>query len=261
MQRSATNRVIYRRNPLAQVICQLRFPAILKIGTPAGVEDVARFQDRVRDLYPLVREQKVQVAPGVSIELLQSMGLIAHAIPEFVSEDGRRKVVLGRDSLALLTLSYERWEGFRDDAAAVIHAFNEAFRPAFYTRVGLRYQNQIVRSRLTVGDAPWSSLVAPHIAGFLASGGDAGRVERSAGECLLRLSDADRVQLRFGTVAMEQEQGFVIDNDFYVEEKVGVDDAARVLERLHQHSGPVFRGCITDTLHHAMEPVAVDEPR
>ena len=41
-------RVIYARNPLDQVVCQLRFPPILKIDAeiPAG------FQDRVREDYP-----------------------------------------------------------------------------------------------------------------------------------------------------------------------------------------------------------------
>ena len=42
-------RVIYERNPLIQVVCQLRFPTILKIAHQEPVE----FQDEIRFQYPL----------------------------------------------------------------------------------------------------------------------------------------------------------------------------------------------------------------
>lgn len=48
-----TPRVIYAKNPLFEVICQLRFPAILKIDSeiPAG------FQEKLRASFPLFREE------------------------------------------------------------------------------------------------------------------------------------------------------------------------------------------------------------
>src|SRR5689334_11739505 len=48
-------RVIFRNNPRVQVIAQLRFPTILSIGSV----DPARFQELIRDEYPLYRKDGV----------------------------------------------------------------------------------------------------------------------------------------------------------------------------------------------------------
>lgn len=47
-------RVIYRKNPLEQVICQIRFPSILRIDT----EIPAAFQELVRSQFPLFEERQ-----------------------------------------------------------------------------------------------------------------------------------------------------------------------------------------------------------
>src|SRR6266852_706318 len=41
-------RVIYQRNPLVEVVCQLRFSPILRIDT----DPPAEFQDRIRSAFP-----------------------------------------------------------------------------------------------------------------------------------------------------------------------------------------------------------------
>ncbi|WJI52911.1 TIGR04255 family protein [Mesorhizobium sp. C089B] len=53
-----SERVIYARSPLVQVICQIRFPKILRI----EASPPADFQDQVRDLYPIVEQQ---LPPGM----------------------------------------------------------------------------------------------------------------------------------------------------------------------------------------------------
>ncbi|GDX40579.1 hypothetical protein LBMAG21_08710 [Armatimonadota bacterium] len=44
-----TNRGIYAKNPLVEVVCQLRFPPILSINQ----SNLADFQSHIRDVYPL----------------------------------------------------------------------------------------------------------------------------------------------------------------------------------------------------------------
>ena len=45
-------RVVYKKNPLEEVICQLRFPPILRIDSG----NAADFQDVIRQDYPLYSE-------------------------------------------------------------------------------------------------------------------------------------------------------------------------------------------------------------
>jgi uncharacterized protein (TIGR04255 family) len=62
-----SDRVIYDRNPLIEVICQLRFPPILRVDS----EVPARFQEQIRDDFPLLTEEDFTVLPDLSPELSQ----------------------------------------------------------------------------------------------------------------------------------------------------------------------------------------------
>ena len=65
-------RVVYEQNPLDEVICQLRFPAVLRIDSESPV----RFQEAVRNQYPLFQERtQVQAAvPGLPEPLAAMLG-------------------------------------------------------------------------------------------------------------------------------------------------------------------------------------------
>jgi uncharacterized protein (TIGR04255 family) len=54
-----TPRVIYAQNPLVEVICQLKFPPILRIET----ELPAIFQESIRKEYPLSQTAEAQQIP------------------------------------------------------------------------------------------------------------------------------------------------------------------------------------------------------
>ena len=56
---SHEDRCIYRKNQLADVICQLRFPEILSISTNLPAE----FQDAIRDEYPQYSSKMEPTAP------------------------------------------------------------------------------------------------------------------------------------------------------------------------------------------------------
>ena len=109
-------RVIYRRNPLAEVICQVRFPPILRIHS----EPPAGFQDRIRNQYPLYKEsagQAFALSPNIPAEAARVIQSVApfrgREKHEFSSADEVWSTTLGRDFLALRTVAYPRWEDFR----------------------------------------------------------------------------------------------------------------------------------------------------
>jgi len=164
-------RVIYAVNPLVEVISQVRFPPILRIDS----EPPAAFQERIRAQYPLLRdltEDISQLPTGISSQLAQ---LLRSSIAvrnrrvgyDFLSADGVWKVGLTREFLSLGTGKYERWESFRERLTGPIQALLDVYRPGFFTRVGLRYQDLIQRSRLGLEGQTWASLLQPHVTGLL----------------------------------------------------------------------------------------------
>ena len=165
-----TPRVIYQENPLVEVICQLRFPLLLRIDT----EPPADFQEALREEYPKL---KVEKSLGINISV---QGNIPPPGPtglkyEFASEedDPIWKVVLANNFLALTTQRYQRWEEFRERLEKLITTLVEIYRPNFFTRIGLRYQDLIVRSKLGLKDYSWTDLLEPPHCGGVGQSDDA----------------------------------------------------------------------------------------
>jgi uncharacterized protein (TIGR04255 family) len=157
-------RVIYKRNPLVEVVCQLRFPPILKISHQEPVE----FQDEIRFKYPHFETAKAQF-PSEILQIVQQLGLplqsdIAYS---FKSEDQRWNLSITKDFIALTTSSYERYEQFKQRLEEALEIFEHIYKPSFYTRIGLRYQDLVIRSKLGIEDKNWSDLIAKHIASEL----------------------------------------------------------------------------------------------
>src|SRR6266550_1190316 len=110
-------RVIYEKNPLAEVICQVRFPAILRIDSAPPVD----YQESLRKTYPLFKENQSQdLKLDLPIDLSNIIGINApfpfrvQTSYEFVSADGKWKAQLSREALTLSTTEYERGEQFKE---------------------------------------------------------------------------------------------------------------------------------------------------
>jgi uncharacterized protein (TIGR04255 family) len=98
-------RVIYKKNPLDRVICQLRFPPILRIDT--GIP--AQFQERIRKEFPDFCEKEELILPQ-QIRQEFPVELLGRIMPsqtknyEFSSENAVWKVNLTRTFIALSTM-------------------------------------------------------------------------------------------------------------------------------------------------------------
>ena len=61
-------RVIYQNNTLGEVVCQLRFPTILRIEASSPAD----FQDAIREAYPLfITKKSPELPPGMQSRLLE----------------------------------------------------------------------------------------------------------------------------------------------------------------------------------------------
>ena len=251
-------RVLYAKNPLIEVVCQLRFPPILRIDS----EIPADFQETIRGALPLFSDADPSPFPDMPSEVSQ---LLKASLPtqltrrtwKFQSEDSNWTVTLARDFLALATTQYINWGEFRAKLEHLLQALETAYRPSFFTRIGLRYQNLIVRSFLGLNDAPWSELLQPYIAAEYHLPSLAPAVQETTHRILVELPyNQARVNLRYGTARREGEDEslILIDNDFFTEQKTELPNALNLLDLFNRESGRVFRWCITERLHEAMGP-------
>ena len=252
-------RVIYEKNPLVEVICAINFPAILRIDS----EVPARYQERLKELYPLFSENqasniKLNVAPEIAqiIGSNQSLSFRGRATYSFVSADKQWKVNLSRDSLSLSTRIYERWEDFKEHLREPLNALIEEYKPTFFSRIGLRYQDVIERSKLGLADCSWGQLLEPHLAGELSSPDIAEDILSCVNQLVLALDDGEsRVLLNHGFASnQDNEICYLIDSDFFTEERTETNNVIQKLDYFNRQSGRLFRWCINEKLHEALNP-------
>jgi uncharacterized protein (TIGR04255 family) len=258
-----TQRVIYDRNPLFEVICQLRYPTILKIGT----EPPANFQEGIRDAYPLYERTKPVLRgldePNLG-ELMAKLGIQLPALGgaethRFLTEDKQRSVSLTTDFLAVSDKAYDRWEHFRARLVRAEEVIGTVYHPAHYARVGLRYRNIIIRSKLGLADVRWRDLISAAILGELGDPDVCDRVRATQSLTTIALtSTRGVVNIRHGLVDHEGEQCFVIDSDFSSDERQSSDECFSVLDIFNRLAGYLFRWAISARLHEAMGPRALD---
>jgi uncharacterized protein (TIGR04255 family) len=252
-------RVFYENNPLDEVVCQLRFPPILKI--EAEIPSV--FQEQIRTTFPLYENKPASsVLAGLPAALASALlqefplgtGRTAH---EFTTSDRQWTLSLTRDFIALTCRQYRRWEDFKDHLQPALQSLLELYAPAFYSRVGLRYVDVIRRSTLGLDGVGWGELLQPWIAGPFAEPGISPNVDNAATDLLIGLPQLGaNVRVRHGLVLHQenQEPSYLIDADIFDESQVGPTDVFSKLNLLNRQAGLLFRWCIRQRLHDAMHP-------
>lgn len=135
-----TKRVIYKKNPLIEVILQVKFPTILSI----NAKEPAEFQDAIREEYPdyqlaIENEQEINIAIGGDNLLPSIIQRQQHKNHNFISEDKRYKINLTSGFISLSTINYTRWEDMLSHFLTPFNTFLKIYRPPFFERIGLRY--------------------------------------------------------------------------------------------------------------------------
>ncbi len=251
-----SQRVTYSRNPLVEVICQLRFPKILRIETEAPVN----FQEAIRAEYPTLNSTRAIELPLIFNPQVNSPSVVGGQglTYEFLDKEEKWKLVLSSDFLALSTLSYKDWQDFRTRLSNAINLLVKCYSPSHFTRVGLRYQDLIIRSELELIDHPWRSLLQPPILGTFVADNlpEQDFLEAlSVFACRLDYSDAIlRVRYGLARKGESEELGYLIDADFYTEKNTEISDATRSLDQFNREAGNFFRWCIKRELQQALNP-------
>ncbi|MGE0490976.1 MAG: TIGR04255 family protein [Vulcanimicrobiota bacterium] len=259
----SSERVIYERNPLKEVICDLQFPAILEISSSNPVA----FQKVVRKAYPLFSKgtsvHQVNAPPEIPPHVIQLfLSQVGEAGPPtftFKTADENRAIVMSQSNLVLHEKDYKEWTEFKANFSDVEKTFRKVYEPPFYTRIGLRYVNVIDRDALDLGDSSWSEILKTRLLGLL--GGINGvEVTETKTEALLNLNVTSvkgaQAYVRHGLVR-EQSSGrplYVLDIDLFTDERSKPTDVPKRLDVFSREAGNFFRHVTRGKLHEALGP-------
>ena len=260
---SATdNRYLYARSPLVEVICQLRFPTILTI----GVKEPAEFQEAIRSEYPRYAARQEHPAPkligiGTASPSVQPQPPITNY--NFISQDGKWKINLTNNFIAVSTVGYTQWEDFAKRLDFILAQFIRIYRPSYFERIGLRYLNAFSRKAFGMEDMLWDDLIQSPYLGILGEPDvDESAVTKNTldiemslgGSCRLKLH-AGPGMLKRGPQEHQNEPRFILDGDFSSTGNLPGDQVPSQLETLHSWAVRLFQGAITRELHDAMGPL------
>lgn len=245
-----------KKNQVAEVICQLRFPEILMIEASLP----AQFQEMIREAYPQYSVRKEQSSPS----LINGQGdqkPKTYNNYAFSSADGSWRINLTSTFISLSCTSYTSWETFAKHLDKPLAAFIKLYKPAYFTRIGLRYVNFISRNTLELADVPFRDLIDPTYLGPLAlENVDDASVAKSSVDADLSIGNGCRSKIHAGPGLVQRngltdkEIKFIFDLDLYSNGNTPINISTAVLNTLHDKAWPIFRYAITDTLYEAMEP-------
>lgn len=228
--------------PLTEVVCQVRYPAILRIAKEHPVE----FQERIRQRFP---EYDIEQPFKLSIPGVGAVGEPSAELPprlfRFTSVDGHTIATLAVDFFALSTTRYQHWSNFVDDLLVVSEAVQATYRPAYASRIGLRYVNRL--SQTTTGLDNMQDileLIRPELTAVLRSDGW-GNPEEWISQMVLPDRNG-KLALRFVFNIKEAEPYFQLDFDYFEQGKIELSELSECVDRYHQIIYRAFRWCLFD---------------
>jgi uncharacterized protein (TIGR04255 family) len=251
-----SDRVVYGVDTIAEVICQLQFPQIWAIAS----DPPTSFQEAIREEYPLYERQAGFDAPPQIAEMLSQLQVgppgesVRH---HFSTPDSKRSITLTAQFVAVSERSYTEWADLKREIERAREALEEVYKPAFYTRTGLRYQDVIDRKLVGLEDRPWSELLNPAVAGYLGEPAFAEHVTEAAASVLFKDPEAPEtfVRLQHGLVARNGEPSnllYSIDADYHTQRRLDGGSVRDVLDRFNKEAGNLFRWSTSDLLRDAL---------
>lgn len=270
MKIAPTPRVIYGKNPLAEVVCQIRFQ---RLDLPTTVLEQLQKSLEGRGYTQRHDESSFNVAIEPVEEGASPVPRIVEgdSIHHLSPPDGSSKVSISREFIAFTSTNYRSWDEYLPCLLQAVTEFNNEVGTLAVTRIGLRYRDVIERSVLGLEGTPWHELIKPFLLGPLANNAlcEEGEVDEDAFEsqvsqCLMRLDGCSLLlQTSLLTSVADASKAFLIDADFFHEmdsnEECGnaatsSKELVALLETLHSNAGALFRRAITEKLHDALSP-------
>lgn len=268
MRIKPSDRVIFENNPLAEVVCQVRFDS-----RPLNEDLTQALASEINRLgYPILFVEEVntvtlQVVPeGLGNDFHQTTPAPIR-IYHFTTQTGEWRASYSVDFVAITCTKYTEWKHFKPRLIDLINLFIDKIGNLTATRIGLRYRDIIDREKLGLTSSGWPELLQPFVLGpFAAVNLCEGAIPEEDVlsfffQSNLQLNDC-KVLFQGGLARSTESQNtaFVIDADFYLDSEECQDCLKRhnliegALERLHSNAGNLFSRTIQEKLHDALSP-------
>lgn len=271
MRIEAYERVVYQYNPLAEVICQIRFGRTEELSSPDRVllrgKLAALGFSESREERAITHEFTFDAADGKAA-LAKTSRMPESLLLHFSTSDNVWKATRAPDFIALTCLKYTSWDDFLGRLLKVASALSTVGSVADVSRIGLRYRDLIEREPIGLDGVPWHELISPFLLGPLVPGALASEQVPSEDDIVGFIAHAQlqlegsKLNLQSSLLRSKDEarRAFLVDSDFYVDNDLGHCDLSdefvlsEFLSPLHAHAGALFRRSITDRLHDALRP-------
>ncbi len=234
--------------PLVEVVCQVRFPPILRISR----DDPIDFQEQLRHRFPqLQTEQDVQVQFPLPGNPAAPSAEFRPRLHRFISQDEQTTVSLTLNFYALSTHRYTHWRDFAADLQLVHNAVSQVYQPAYATRIGLRYINRLTFANTQTEhiDALFG-LLKPALTAPLRDD-----VWQNAAQMVTQLAFVDHdTQLNLHVVYEQSGPALTLDFDYFENGKLSLDGLIERCDQYHAVIYDAFRYCLLDEALQKFQP-------
>lgn len=243
----------YRNNFLTNVLCRLDFRPILEIDKPF----LDKFRAAIKGEFPIIEEQWKK---GFEARIEKGKVVKHSEIPEkprYLYKDANEEniITLAEDHVVIDSRNYITFKEFRKIIDLTIDTLTNFNINPDYTRLGLRYINQIVLNKGNPFE--WKRYIEPSFVSVTDRFFDRNpNIARMMGQVILNHDDY-KVNFNYGMHNSEfpakiSRKEFILDYDFYTE-YVEQDQIISLLKKFNIESAIMFEKCIKDGLRNHME--------
>ena len=258
----------YENNQIVEMICQVRFPTILRINNESD-ELLSNFQDRIKNdfnNYTSINENVLNVnMKGVKNEIESfTPQVMRNSIKNhmFYSDNEETKVNLNSNFISITVSKYECWDNFKNLFEKVLDSFCNVYHVNSFNRIGIRYVNAFSKKELNIDEQDgWNRYLDDSIVGL------SSKYNVQVYNTNIEIPFNDNTQMRI--IAGLGEKGnvnspnstpvFIIDKDTYELGIIAKEEINKKLDNLHMHNSEIFESLIKDELRNKMGVIENDK--
>ena len=233
------NSVVYKTNPIAQVIFQIRFETI-----PNIEEYLEKAVDIAKDDY--VEYQKDQGSRNLSIFNQNSAQA---SVPKyvFVSKDNIHRIVLSRNSISVSTFRYTDWNLFYHHISIAINILS-TIKTNSAIRIGLRYINLLNSDDPRFNNNQYYDLINCGLLDYLKNITDPSASYSSTYEYSLEGGIKNRLKLETVRVGNSTKNSLLLDLDYFYSSPMKQSEYCSFALALHKCSDTLINKLFTDKM-------------